>query len=295
VFRRSADNNGGVAKIGDLLRAGRTTSFEFGPPRTEEQAQRLEKVLQDLEPLSPAFVSVTYGAGGTTRTATREIVEHIHRDTSMTVMPHLTCVAQLRDEISDLVAGYRAAGIENLLALGGDPPLDGSDLPTDFTFATELIELSKEIGDFSIGVAAFPEGHPRSPDLATDRRYLAEKLRVADFGITQFFFDADDYFRMVDDLDALGVSTPVLPGVMLFVNVEGVRRMAGLNAASIPDDLQRRLDVVDGDPRAIRELAVEVSSALTTELLERGAPGVHLYTLNYARATRDLCGQLRLP
>jgi len=167
-------------------------------------------------------------------------------------------------------------------------------MPSDFTYATELIELARELGDFSIGVAAFPEGHPRSNDLETDRRLLAAKLQLADFGITQFFFDADDYFRMVDDLAALGCHTPVLPGVMSFVNVEGLRRMARLNAAAIPADLERRLDLVDGKPPEVRELAVEVCTELSRRLLDGGAPGLHLYTLNFSRGTNEILANLGL-
>jgi methylenetetrahydrofolate reductase (NADPH) len=283
-----------MTRIADLLAAGRTYSFEFGPPRTPEAEARLEKTLLELDELEPSFVSVTYGAGGSTRETTRRIVEHIARDTSMTPMPHLTCVAHTRAQLAEIITGYRDEGLENILALGGDAPLDGHEYPTDFLYATELIEVVKEIGDFSIGVAAFPEGHPRSPDLVTDRRYLAEKLRLADFGITQFFFRAADYFRMVDDLAALGVDRPVLPGIMAFVNVDGLRRMAGLNATVIPAELEVQLDAVDGTPSAVRELAVEVSTALIAELLEGGAPGVHLYTMNYPTAAKQIWANLGL-
>jgi methylenetetrahydrofolate reductase (NADPH) len=283
-----------VTRIADLLAAGPTHSFEFGPPRTPEAEARLQKTLLELEPLHPSFVSVTYGAGGSTREATRRIVEHIGRDTSMTPMPHLTCVAHTRAEVVEIVRGYHDAGLENLLALGGDPPLDGIEHPSDFRYAIELVELMQTEGDFSIGVAAFPEGHPRSHDLAADRRRLAEKLRLADFGITQFFFRANDYFRMLDDLAELGVDKPVLPGVMAFVNVDGLRRMAAMNATAIPDDLNARLDAVAGDPPAVRALAVEVCTALTAELLEGGAPGVHLYTMNYARAATEIWANLGL-
>jgi methylenetetrahydrofolate reductase (NADPH) len=277
-----------VAKIRDLLRAGRTLSFEFGPPRDEHGRQQLEKALLKLERLHPSFVSVTYGAGGSTRDMTREIVEHIHRDLSMTVMPHLTCVGHTRAAIDDIVGGYRAAGIDNLLCLGGDPPLDGSAAAGDFRYAIELIEAAKAVGDFSIGVAAFPETHPRSPDRESDRRNLATKLRAADFAITQFGFTAADHFRLVDELAALGVDTPVIPGVMLFTNVAGLRRMAGLNNAAIPAELERRLDQVDGDAVAVRRLAVEVGTALTQELLDGGVPGVHVYTMNASRATLEV-------
>lgn len=283
-----------MTKIADLLAAGRTTSFEFAPPRDAEQARRLEKVLGELEPLAPSFVSVTYGAGGSTRVATREIVEHIHRDTSLTVMPHLTCVAQTRAEMTELVTGYREAGIENLLALAGDPPTGNGQAPTDFRYAVELVELARSLGSFSIGVAAFPEGHPRSPDLVTDRRHLAEKLRLADFAVTQFFFDADDYVQMVDDLADLGVDRPVLPGLMLFVNVDGLRRMAAMNGTRIPDPLQERLDRVNGQASAVRDLAVDVAAELAAELADRGAPGMHLYTMNFSSATRLLHDRLCL-
>jgi methylenetetrahydrofolate reductase (NADPH) len=288
--------NDGVVKVGELLASGRTLSFEFSPPKTDEVARRLEKVLQELEPLGPSFVSVTYGAAGSTRDKTREIVEHIHRDTSMTVVPHLTCVAQRRDEIAALVEGYRDAGIQNLLALAGDPPLEGDGHPADFTYAYELIELARGIGDFSIGVAAIPEGHPRSPDLATDRRHLADKLALADYGITNFFFVADDYFRMVDDLAALGVTTPVLPGLMLFPerSVAGLRRMAATNNTTIPDALQEQLDQAEGDSGAVRRLLVETNAELGQALLVGGAPGLHLNTMNYSRASQELVPQLGL-
>ncbi len=277
-----------MTRIADLLAAGPTFSLEFGPPRTEEAEQRLAKTLVEVEPLAPSFVSVTYGALGSTRDTTARIVEHIATSTSMTVMPHLTCVAHRREDLEAIVAAYRDEGIENLLCLGGDPPEDGADLPTDFLYASELIDLAKGVGDFSVGVAAFPELHPRSPDVDSDRRYLAAKLREADFGITQFFFDADHYFRMVDELAALGVETPVIPGVMAFVNVEGLRRMSSLNRAAIPAALEARLDQVDGKPSEVRELAVEVCTELGQRLLDGGAPGLHLYTLNFHRATLEI-------
>lgn len=283
-----------MTRIGDLLAAGPTYSFEFGPPRTPEAEERLEKTLIELEPLHPSFVSVTYGALGSTRDTTRRIVEHIARDTSMTPMPHLTCVAHRRDEVVSIVEGYRDAGLHNILALGGDPPAEDEAMPSDFEHATDLIEVVREVGDFSVGVAAFPEGHPRSPDLATDRRYLARKLEQADFGITQFFFRAEDYFRMRDDLAALGVEKPVLPGIMAFVNVDGLRRMSAMNGTVIPAELESRLDQVAGDPPRVRELAVETCVPLIEELLAGGAPGVHLYTLNFPRAAREIWAALGL-
>jgi methylenetetrahydrofolate reductase (NADPH) len=283
-----------MSKIGELLAGGRTFSFEFGPPRTEEAERRLEKTLLTLEPLAPSFVSVTYGALGSTRDKTKEIVEHIARDTSMTPMPHLTCVGHTRADIVEIVSGYRDAGLENILCLGGDPPADGSDCPSDFSYASELIDLVRGLGDFSVGVAAFPECHPRSPDRATDRRHLAAKLRAAEFGITQFFFRADDYFRMVDELASLGVDTPVIPGVIAFVNVENLHRMATINGATIQPGLAARLEAVAGDPPEVRKLAVELATELSQELLDGGAPGLHLYTLNFSRATTEICANLGL-
>lgn len=284
-----------MPKIAELLRAKRTLSFEFSPPRDENAERQLYKTLLTIEKLAPDFTSVTYGALGSTRDKTREIVEHIHHDTSMPVMPHLTCVGHTRAQIAEIVGDYRDMGIENLLCLGGDPPVDGHPIADDFHYATELIEAARELGDFSIGVAAFPEMHPRSPDRETDRRHLAAKLRMADFAITQFSFTADVYFRMRDELAALGVDTPVIPSVMLFRNVEGVRRMSGLNGACIPDELQAALDVVDGDPTAVRKLAVEWGTGLTRDLLDGDAPGVHFYTLGASRATIEVYRNLGLP
>jgi methylenetetrahydrofolate reductase (NADPH) len=284
-----------MARIGDLLAARQTLSFEFGPPRNEEGERRLEKTLLELEPLQPDFVSVTYGAGGSTRDKTREIVEHIHRDTSMLPMPHLTCVAHTRDQIAEIVSGYRDAGLVNLLALGGDPPIEDPAPPSDFEYAIELIGLVKELGDFSVGVAAFPELHPRSgTDRESDRRHLAAKLELADFGITQFFFRCEDYFRMVDELAALGVDKPVLAGIIPVTNLGQVSRFAALAGAEFPPDLAARLEAVADRPDEVRRIGVDVAINLTNELLEGGAPGIHFYTLNFSKATREIYAALGL-
>jgi methylenetetrahydrofolate reductase (NADPH) len=180
------------------------------------------------------------------------------------------------------------------LALAGDPPADGSPSEGDFTYATELVELIREVGDFSVGVAAFPELHPRSPDRATDRRVLARKLAAADFGLSQFFFDAEHYRVMVEELADLGCATPVIPGVMPFVSVPGTRRMAAVNNTEIPAWLQERLDAVDGDAEATRRLGVEVATKLVADLLEIGVPGVHLYALNRAESIEEIYAGLGL-
>jgi methylenetetrahydrofolate reductase (NADPH) len=283
-----------MVKIDGLLAAGRTFSFEFFPPRTEEAERILEKTLIELEPLQPSFVSVTYGAGGSTREKTREIVSRIDRETSMTPMPHLTCMGHSRGEVIDIVTGYRGEGLDNLLALAGDPPADGPPPGGDFTYAMELIEIVRELGDFSIGVAAHPELHPRSPDRDSDRRHLAAKLRLADFGITQFFFKAESYWTMMDELAALGVEAPVIPGVIPVTNVAQVERFAKLAGAAFPPDVAERLYRVADDPADVRRVGVEVATELTRELLDGGAPGIHFYTLNFARATKEIFANLGL-
>lgn len=283
-----------MTRIAELLDKGPTWSFEFFPPKTPEGLVGLDAAIADLSSLEPSYVSVTYGALGATRDTTRDLVVRVNREQSFPAMPHLTCVGHTRAELVALLEDYRAGGIDNVLALAGDPPADGSDPGGDFTYATELVELVREVGDFSVGVAAFPELHPRSPDRATDRRLLARKLAQADFGMTQFFFDVEHYRRLVDELADLGSTTPVIPGVMPFVNVAGTRRMAAMNGSEIPAPLQARLDAVDGDAEATRRLGVEVASEQVAELLELGVPGVHLYALNRARSIQEIYDNLGL-
>ena len=283
-----------MAKIHDLLAAGRTYSFEFMPPRTDEMLRQLEKSLRELEPLRPSFCSVTYGAGGSTRDRTLEAVLHIHHDTGMLAMPHLTCVGQTRAEIDALVRRYHAEGLQNVLALAGDPPNDGGSAG-DFHYAVELIELVREVGDFSVGVAAFPEVHPQSPDRATDRRWLADKLRAADFGITQFFWSADHYFRMVDELAALGVDTPVIPSVFPVINVATAKRFSSVNGAEFPDWLSERFNPVEDDAEEVRRIGVDVATTLAQELLAQDVPGLHVYTMNRSASAREIYANLGLP
>ncbi|MBK9179551.1 MAG: methylenetetrahydrofolate reductase [Acidimicrobiales bacterium] len=279
--------------MSDLLQAGPTVSFEFFPPKTPEAEEALSRALEELEPLGPSFVSVTYGAGGSTRARTHEIVVRILRDTAMTPMAHLTCAAHARSDLVEILAGYREAGVENILALAGDPPTDPDAPPTELHYALELVELAHTVGAFSVGVAAHPEGHPRSPDLASDRRHLAEKLRVADFAITQFFFDALHYRRMVDELAALGVDKPVIPGIMPVTNVGQVERMARMSGAAFPPALAERLRAADG-PDEVRRIGVEAATELCAELLAHGVPGLHFYTLNRSTATREIASNLGL-
>ncbi len=272
------------ARIDDLLAEGPTLSLEFFPPKTDRGVTNLLATIDSLEDLDPDFVSVTYGAGGSTRDRTRDLVVNANADRAFPVMAHLTCVGHTRAELTELLEDYAASGVRNILALAGDPPADGSPSRGDFEYATQLIELIREVGDFSVGVAAHPELHPRSPNRASDREHLAAKLEVADFAITQFFFSAADYFDMVDELDALGVSTPIVPGVIPVTNPTSVARFADMAHAVRPPDLWARYDAVADDPEALLETAIEAAASLATELLEGGAPGVHLYALNRAEA-----------
>jgi methylenetetrahydrofolate reductase (NADPH) len=283
-----------MAKISEQLAAGQTFSFEFFPPKTDEAQRTLEKTLGELEPLQPSYVSVTYGAGGTTRDKTREVVTHIHRNTSMTAMAHLSCIAHSVDELTEIIDDYGGEGIENILALAGDPPTDPDAQASELSYAAELVELVQSRGDFAVGVAAHPELHPRSPDRESDRRHLAEKLAVADFGITQFFFDSEHYFAMVDDLSALGVDTPVLPGIMPVTNVKSVTRMAEMSGATFPQDFLDRLAAADGDADEVRKVGVDQATELCQALLEGGVPGLHFYTLNRSTATREIYRNLGL-
>ncbi len=281
-----------TVRIADRLLAGPTLSFELFPPKTLAGVERLRGTVAELAALGPDYLSVTYGALGSTRDRTRDLVVELDAAHPFPVMPHLTCVGARRAALVELLDAYAAAGVVNLLALGGDLPTDGSD-PGDLVHAVELVELAREHpGGFSIGVAAHPEVHPRSPDRVLDRKHLAAKLALADFGVTQFFFDVTAYERLVDELAALGVDRPVVPGVMPIASVDGLRRMAALNGTTIPPDLDRRLDAVATDAEARADLAVEVAVDLGRRLLAAGAPGLHLYALNrsdlVARITRDL-------
>ena len=284
-----------MTKISDLLAAGPTYSFEFFPPKTDEAARELEKTVSELQPLNPSFVSVTYGAGGSTRDRTRDVVIHIQQDAGITAMAHLTCIAHTRAQLVSLLEEYRAAGIENILALAGDPPTDPTTDPGELSYAIELIELIKEVGDFSIGVAAHPELHPRSGgDRVADRDHLAAKLEQADFAITQFFFEAEPYLRMIEELADRGCTKPVLPGIMPVTNAGQVKRFAELAGAEFPPALAARFAAVADDPAAVRALGVNVATDLCADLLDHGVPGLHFYTLNRSTASREIYTNLGL-
>jgi len=285
-----------MARIADLLAAGHTYSFEFFPPKTDGAQLTLGRTIAELEPLGPSFVSVTYGAGGSTRQRTRDVVTWVRKETHITPMAHLTCVGHSRAEIHDLLLNYRDAGIENILALGGDPPVDPADArPSDYSHAIELIDDLDAFDHFSIGVAAHPEVHPRSPDRATDRAHLAAKLRRADFAITQFFFEAEHYVRLVNELADLGVHKPVVPGIMPVTNLGQIQRMAQLSGSAVPGWLVERLEHAGDDHDTVRHVGVEAATKLCADLLQAGAPGLHFYTLNRSTATREIYANLGLP
>ena len=282
-------------KIADALRAGPCFSFEFFPPRSEEGERVLAEAIRELAPLSPAYVSVTYGAGGSTRERTHDLVVQILADTGITPMAHLTCACHTRAELVDIVARYGDAGIENILALGGDPPVDSDLRPGELTYASELVELIRGTGDFSVGVAAHPEPHPHSPSLEEDRRRTAEKLAAADFAITQFFFDARHYFGLVEDLRALGVDKPVIPGIMPATSIRSITRMAELQGSEFPTALAAKLEAAEPDsPEAVHAVGVAEATRLCRELLDGGAPGLHFFTLNRSTATREIHAALGL-
>jgi methylenetetrahydrofolate reductase (NADPH) len=286
-----------MSRIADLLAAGPTVSYEFFPPKTEPGWLTLGRTIADLEVIHPSFVSVTYGAGGSTRSRTHELVTWVREETAITPMAHLTCFGHTRGEISDILGQYRAAGVSNILALGGDPPADALTAapPSDYRYALDLVEHVAASGDFSVGVAAHPEVHPRSADRASDRRFLAAKLRLADFAITQFFFEAGLYVRLVDELADLGVDKPVVPGIMPITNLAQVQRMAQLSGAEVPQWLVERLTAGAGDPAELYRLGVETATELCAALLQAGAPGLHFYTMNRSTATREIASNLGLP
>ena len=282
-----------MARIADLLAAGRTYSFEFFPPKTDGAQLSLGRAIGELEPLAPSFVSVTYGAGGSTRQRTHAVVSWMRKETTLTPMAHLTCQGHVRSEIRDILNDYAADGVENILALGGDVPTDGEPAPSDYTYASDLLEDVVTDGRSSVGVAAHPELHPRSPDRATDRKFLAAKLARADFAITQFFFDLDVYVQMVNELADLGVTKPILPGIMPVTNKNQIRRMAELSGAAFPTWLADRLDRTD-DAEEIRRIGVDAATELCQGLLDAGAPGLHFYTMNRSTATSEIYANLGL-
>jgi len=281
-------------QIRALTEAGRpSVSFEFFPPKDDAGEAVLWEAIRRLEPVNPSFVSVTYGAGGSSRDRTTRITRRIAQDTTLTPMAHLTCVGASRAELRKVIAEYADAGIRNILAVRGDPK-DGPRAPWTahpggLDYAVDLVRLVRELGRFSVGVAAFPDMHPASADLEADARVLALKAEAgAQFAITQMFFSEDAYFRLVERAEALGCTIPVIPGIMPVTNVKQINRIAELTGVDLPASVTDRLEAVAGDPVAVRRVGVEIATELSSRLLAGGAPGLHFITMNRSTATLEV-------
>jgi methylenetetrahydrofolate reductase (NADPH) len=286
--------------IGELLRAGgRSFSFEFFPPKDDEGERILWQSINELEPLRPTFVSVTYGAGGATRDRTVSITGRIARETSMLPMAHLTCVGHTTDEIRVILDQLAAAGVRNVLALRGDPP-GGPGTPWESTdggveYASELVEFIKSTTDAVVGVAAFPEGHRDAASLEADALAMKAKYDAgAEFAVTEMVLRAGDYFGLVERSRANGVDFPIVPGIMPILNYSSMRRMVELSGREIPDEVMARLEPLREDPAALRAEGIRIATELCDALLEGGAPGLHFYTLNRSKATREIFGALQI-
>ena len=279
--------------VAERIGRGRFVSFELWPPRSPESAAALEDAIAGLAPLRPAFVAITYGAGGSTRERTHDLVARL-AGSELLPLAHLTCAAHGRAELVALLERYLRAGVHDLLALHGDPPLaSDAALPEgDLRYAIELVALARSIGFPSVGVAVHPEGHPAAPTRASDLAWQADKLRAADFGLTQFLHRASDYAAFVSEMRARGVETPVVPGVMPITNVRQLERMAAMSGTEVPLSLAARLHAAADRPDELRQIGVEHATQLCRDLLDEGAPGLHFYTMNRAAATLEVCANL---
>ena len=280
-------------RIGDLIaEGGKSYSFEFFPPKDEDGERVLWQSIRDLEPPRPTFVSVTYGAGGSTREGTIRVTSRIAKETSLTPMAHLTCVGHTAEELRAILRAYAEGGVHNVMVLRGDPT-DGpgtawTATEGGFNYASELVELVHSLDGFGIGVAAFPEGHRDAASLEADALVMRRKYDAgADFAVTEMFFRASDYFGLVERCAANGVDFPIIPGIMPITNLRSVERMTELSGRDVPPEVLARFEGVT-DPAEVRRIGIEVATELCDELLAGGAPGLHFYTLNRSKATREI-------
>jgi 5,10-methylenetetrahydrofolate reductase len=282
-----------------LARGDRSFSFEFFPPRDEAGEEQLWQAITELEPYGPTFVSVTYGAGGTTRDRTVAITARIARETGMLPVAHLTCVGHTTDELATILDDLDAAGVHHVMALRGDPPGGpGSPwTPTEggLTYANELVAMIRERADMRIGVAAFPEGHVDADDLDHDAWVLKAKYDAgAEFAVTEMVLRASDYVALVERAEAAGADFPIIPGIMPILNLRSMERMVELSRRELPEEVVARMQPLADDPERLRAEGIAIATELCEALLDAGAPGLHFYTLNRSRATREIFANLRI-
>ncbi|MFI9388681.1 methylenetetrahydrofolate reductase [Kutzneria sp. NPDC052558] len=289
-----------MTSVVERLRGPRPVfSVEFFPPRDAADEQRLWLAIRQLEGCEPAFMSVTYGAGGSSRDRTIRTTGRVVQETSLLPMAHLTAVDHSVAELRNVIGWYAAVGVHNILAVRGDPPGDPNGEwirhPSGLTYAEELVSLIRSLGDFCVGVAAFPYGHPRSTDLDADTENLVRKFRAgASFAIAQLFFEAEDFLRLRDRMAARGCDAPLLPGILPLTTVRTLRKTVELSGAPVPASIARRLDRYAEDPKAFRAEGIDVVTELGQRLIDEGVPGVHFYTFNMSRATTEVVGRLGL-